>query len=228
MIQAAEKNPPLRPTLQFVAPFAAFIVILGVDRYLPFGRFNYPLRVVLVTAVLLLVSSKSELRGPRQFLASIGIGVLVFVVWIGPDALWPAYRSLPVFQNALTGTVRTTLTPELATDTLFLVFRIIGTALLVPIIEELFWRGWLMRYLIHPDFTKVTLGTFSALSFFVTAIFFASEHGPFWDVGFAAGVIYNWWLMRTKSLSDCILAHAVTNACLAGYVLKFGHWEYWI
>ena len=60
------------------------------------------------------------------------------------------------------------------------------------------------------------------------AILFAIEHGPYWDVGLIAGVAYNCWCMRTRSLADCMLAHAVTNALLAGYVLLFGQWQYWL
>jgi membrane protease YdiL (CAAX protease family) len=59
-------------------------------------------------------------------------------------------------------------------------------------------------------------------------VLFAAEHGPYWDVGLVAGVIFNLWMMRTKSLGDLILAHAVTNACLAAYVIAAGKWEYWL
>ncbi|MBM3791630.1 MAG: CAAX prenyl protease-related protein, partial [Acidobacteria bacterium] len=117
---------------------------------------------------------------------------------------------------------------DIRADPVFLIFRIAGTSVLVPIIEELFWRGWLMRYLIVADFRRVPLGTYSALSFWVTALLFASEHGPYWDVGLMAGVAYNWWMVRSGNLADCILAHAVTNACLAAYVVIGGAWQYWL
>ena len=64
--------------------------------------------------------------------------------------------------------------------------------------------------------------------FIVTAILFATEHGPFWDVGLLAGVIYNWWMMRTRNLADCMIAHGVTNACLAAFVISRGQWQYWL
>jgi CAAX prenyl protease-like protein len=99
----------------------------------------------------------------------------------------------------------------------------------VPILEELFWRGWLMRWLIDSkDFERVPLGTFAPAAFWLTALLFASEHGSFWDVGFAAGIVYNWWMIRTRNLWDCILAHAVTNAVLATYVIGAGQWQYWL
>jgi CAAX prenyl protease-like protein len=88
-------------------------------------------------------------------------------------------------------------------------------------------RGWLMRWLIRGDFQSVPLGAYTRSSFWITALLFASEHGPFWEVGLAAGVAYNWWMVRTKSLGDCIVAHAVTNAVLSAYVVFTDRWEYW-
>jgi CAAX prenyl protease-like protein len=66
------------------------------------------------------------------------------------------------------------------------------------------------------------------MAFWATAVLFATEHGPYWEVGLLAGVIYNWWMVQTRSLMDCMIAHAITNACLAIYVVAFGHWEYWL
>ena len=85
-----------------------------------------------------------------------------------------------------------------------------------------------MRWVISPKFLSVPLGTWSASAFWIVAIAFASEHGPFWDVGLAAGMLYNWWIVRTKSLGDLIWAHAVTNACLSLFVVLAGKWEYWL
>ena len=111
----------------------------------------------------------------------------------------------------------------------FIALRCAGSALLVPILEELFWRGWMMRWLIdNTNFLKVPLGKYVPFAFWMVAILFASEHGPYWEVGLAAGIAYNWWIVRTRNLADCILAHGVTNAALAGYVLVTGQWQYWL
>jgi uncharacterized protein len=216
-------------TLAFVAPFAVFILFLAIRSYLPFGmEWEYPLRVIVVTAVLVLFSrGVLTLRMTSPF-QSVLIGILVFIIWIGPDLLFPGYRSHWLFQNSVVGH-STTATPEgLSANWLFLILRIAGTMLLVPIIEELFWRGWLMRWLIHRDFDTVALGTYVPFAFWSTAALFALEHGSYWDVGFAAGIVYNWWMVRTRCLGDCILAHAVTNGLLAAYVLMANRWEYWL
>jgi len=212
-----------------VAPFAALLVLLALGGYLPVGRdASYALRTVAVTVVLLVFSrSLVTFRASRPW-TSLLVGVVVFVLWIGPDLLWPGYREFWVCRNPLTGAARSTLTPEARTSPLFLFFRIGGSVVLVPIVEELFWRAWLMRRLISADFLSVPLGAYAARAFWISAVLFASEHGPYWDVGLLAGIVYNWWLVHTRNLADCILAHAVTNACLAAYVLLAGAWQYWL
>ena len=109
-----------------------------------------------------------------------------------------------------------------------LALRLLRSFAIVPIVEELFWRGWMMRWVIDPDFEKVPLGTYSARAFWIVAILFAAEHGPYWDVGLAAGILFNWWMVRTRSLGDLILAHAVANLSLSAYVVAAGKWEYWL
>jgi CAAX prenyl protease-like protein len=106
--------------------------------------------------------------------------------------------------------------------------RCASSALLIPIVEELFWRGWMMRWLIDRHFLQVPLGKYSASAFWIVAVLFASEHGPYWEVGLAAGIVYNWWIIRTGNLADCMLAHGVTNAMLGGYVLLTDQWQYWL
>jgi len=104
--------------------------------------------------------------------------------------------------------------------------RAAGIALMVPVMEELFWRGFLMRWLIRDDFTTVPLGTYQPLSFWVTTFFFASVHGVEWPQGLVVGVIYGAWFVRTKSLGSIMLAHGVTNLLLAFYCLATGQWHF--
>ena len=60
------------------------------------------------------------------------------------------------------------------------------------------------------------------------ALLFAAEHGPYWEVGLLCGMIYNWWLWRTKSLGDLIVVHGVTNLALSLYVITTKRWEFWM
>jgi len=178
--------------------------------------------------VLLVCSRKVIDLRLRSPLGSVLIGGVVFLVWVAPDLLWPEYRQHWLFQNALTGAVSSSLAPAWRNSWMVLASRSVRSVILVPIIEELFWRGWLMRWLVNADFRKVPLGAYTPRSFWITALLFASEHGPYWEVGLAAGIAYNWWILRTGKLGDCILAHAVTNGVLSAYVILGGKWEYWM
>lgn len=216
------------PSLPYVLPFAVFVVFLGLQQYSPLPvTVDYPLRVVILGAVLWVFSRQViDLRSARR-LETVVLGIAIFVIWVGPDILFPAYRQHWLFQNSVLGQLSNKVPPEVLTSPVVLWSRIIRAVVIVPILEELFWRAWLMRWIISPRFQEVKLGTYSPAAFWITAVLFASEHGSYWDVGLICGVAYNWWMIRTKSLGDCILAHAVTNACLCGYVVATHHWEYW-
>lgn len=217
------------PALPYIAPFALFLVLVIVGKYLPFHlEWNYALRFGIVF-VALLAASRGVL--PRQIshpFGSMVLGVLVFVIWVAPDILWPAYRESWLFTNRIVGAPGASLPASAQGSAVFIIFRVLIAVVNVPLLEELFWRGWLMRWLINTNFRKVALGAYTANSFWTVAVLFASEHGSYWDVGLLAGVLYNWWMIRTRSLGDCMVAHAVTNACLAWYVLARGHWQYWM
>jgi CAAX prenyl protease-like protein len=215
-------------TTAYVAPFVAYVGVMALEHaLLPNSQILYPLRFLIVLAVILLVSRPYLRLRPKTPIATIVIGVAVFLIWVAPDQLF-GYRHFWLFDNALVGTASSSIPKDLHSSIWFLGLRTLGSVALVPIAEELFWRGWLMRWLIDHDFEKVPLGKYAPEAFWLVAIFFASEHGPYWEVGLAAGVIYNWWMIRTKSLADCILAHAVTNGILAAYVMASGQWQYWL
>ena len=213
------------PAVAYIAPFAVFVAL----RWLPFPPAWLALaRILLVASTLLWLSRRAI---PRRFslpIGSVALGIGVLAIWIAPDILWHGYRDAWIFHNRITGIARSTLPADLKSNPYFIGLRILESAILVPIVEELFWRGWLMRWIIRPDFESVPIGRYTALSFWAVALLFASEHGPYWDVGLIAGVAYNWWCVRTRNLADCMLAHAVTNGLLAAYVLLFDQWQYWM
>lgn len=213
----------------YTIPFAVLIVLLVVRPYLGISPLlTQPLRALAVLAAILVFSRGVIRPRPAWPVSSVLLGLAVFVIWVAPDVLFPGYRHFWLFDNALVRTSTSNLpAPALRSGAWFVCFRLAGSILLVPIAEELFWRAWLMRRLISPRFEKVPLGTYSAEAFWLTAVLFASEHGAYWDVGLAAGILYNWWMIRTRSLADCILAHAATNAALAAYVLLAHQWQYW-
>lgn len=217
------------PSLPYIVPFGVFVAFLGIAPYLTLiGRWEVLLRITVLIAVLWLFSRDAISLRVSNALGSIALGLAVFAIWIGPDLLIPGYREHWLFQNFITGKLHSSISQDLLSDNLVLTLRCFRAVVLVPIIEELFWRAWMMRWVIAPNFQTVKLGTYSSKAMWITALLFASEHGPYWEVGLVAGLLYNWWMVRTKSLGDCILAHAVTNAALSFYVLQTGKWEYWL
>ncbi len=160
--------------------------------------------------------------------ASVLLGVFVFGVWIAPDLLFPGWRSHWLLQNALFGKLAVSMPASSLDNPADLFLRSLRACTVVALAEELFWRGWFMRWLIRDDFESVPIGAWQARAFFLTAALFAVEHGPYWDVGLAAGLLYNWWAVRTRSLGDLILAHGVTNAALAAFVIVARRWAYWM
>ena len=217
------------PSIPYVAPFATFMLLLLVGPSLPLGhRAEALLRFGLVLGVLLLCSRQVLSFQVRHAATSIALGIGIFALWIGPDVFFPELRGSWLFTNGFTGKVEGVFPEAARGDWLVLSLRFARAALLVPVVEELFWRAWLPRYIDRTgDFRSVPLGQFSRAAFLLTALLFASEHGAMWDVGLVAGLAYNYWMQRTRSLGDLILAHAVTNACLSVYVVTRGRWEYW-
>jgi len=217
-----------RATVAYVAPFLVFIGFMAIEAavHLP-ADWYYAVRFLAVLLTIGFVS-RPVLSFRAAFpLASIGIGIAVFLIWIGPDVLF-GYRLHWLFNNPITGAAASSIAPALKRSVTFIVLRVASSVALVPVLEELFWRGWLMRWLIGKDFLKVPLGTYAPTAFWIVAVLFASEHGPYWEVGLAAGIVYNWWIIHTRNLADCMLAHAVTNGLLSVYVLTTGQWQYWL
>jgi uncharacterized protein len=219
-----------RSWLAWAGPFAVFMALLVIMPMLDIAQpWDALIRVIIIVASLFIFSRRViDFRAPH-WIGSVILGIAVFALWIAPDMLFgPGYRSHWLFENSITGGLKSSLDPAERAMPLVLVLRSIRAIILVPILEELFWRGFLPRWLQNQDFTEVPLGRYTMFAFIATAILFASEHGPYWEVGLLTGLVYNWWMMRTRSLGDLILTHAVTNACLSGFVVATGRWEYWL
>ncbi|MEO8099000.1 MAG: CAAX prenyl protease-related protein [Acidobacteriota bacterium] len=212
----------------YVVPFVVFVAFMALRGLVALPALaEQALWLAGMTAVIATVARPALDFRVRQWAGTVALGVGVFVLWIAPDLLFPGYRGHWLLSNSITGSVSAGLAESERSNTAVLLLRGLRASLIVPIVEELFWRAWLMRWLISPDFSKVPMGTYATQAFWIVAIAFAAEHGPYWDVGLATGIIYNWWMVRTKSLGDLILAHGVTNACLSLYVVTAGKWEYW-
>ncbi|MBT0662739.1 CAAX prenyl protease-related protein [Geobacter pelophilus] len=220
-----------------IAPFALFMAFIAIQegmRYI--GKhgilaipedlflYLYPVKTVSV-GLLLFCYRKSYTEITRNCLTNIGniftsvfTGIIVLVLWINMDWSWATVGTSSGFNPSLLSDNVTRYT---------LIFsRILGAAVVVPIMEEIFWRSWLLRYIISSDFQSVEIGKFTLPSFLIGTIMFGLEHN-LWLAGIMAGAIYTLLLYRTKSITLCIVAHGLTNFLLGIYVLQTARWEFW-
>ena len=187
--------------------------------------FFYALRVVVGLLVLAWYRQayadglRRHLSG-RSFLSwpAVGIGVAVYVLWVGISALTDPYAS-----DAPPEALTEAATPLVV---VWILGRLLGAVLVVPVVEELAFRGFLLRRLVRSDFTKVPYDQWHWPAVLISSLAFAAAHQQ-WIGGFAAGVLYAYAQKRRGLLSDAIVAHAVTNALIAAQVLLMGHWSLW-
>ncbi len=220
-----------------IIPFAVFMAFIGLQQLLVWSveqgflalteqqlLYLYPVKAVLV-AVLLLIFYRhydelrwADFKSLQHTAGSVLLGLLVFALWINMDWDFATFGESKGFNPTL-------IEADLARNSLIF-FRLFGAALVVPIMEELFWRSFLLRYIIDSDFMAVRIGTYSLMSFAVGALLFGLEHNLVL-AGIMAGAAYSLLLYWTKSINQCILAHAVTNLVLGLYVLQTGNWQFW-
>jgi CAAX prenyl protease-like protein len=172
--------------------------------------------LVAISIIYFWKAYKQEIRFSFSWLAIIS-GVAVFFIWVLPEGLYPQIGYSEFNPYKLTS----------GYSILFLIaFRMIGASLVVPVMEELFWRSFALRFAIRSDFQSVPLGQFSWFSFIIISILFGLEHHR-WLVGIVAGLIYAGVLYQSRNLFVPILSHAITNFLLGLYVLWAQNWSFW-
>ena len=203
-----------------IAPFATWMVLMAA---LPATASAYAIRTGVVAAILLVVL-RSEFRklllgephreyavSPRsdfrQFLPSLVVGlvtgIMIFIVWILPEQMgleW--YRKWCIVGEGGTQAVAEASTAMIA-------IRLVGSAFVISVAEELFFREWLISF----------------AGFWWMVALFAIEHDR-WLVGAIAGIVYGLLYLR-RGLLAAIVAHATTNLILGLWVIRSGQWQFW-
>jgi CAAX prenyl protease-like protein len=204
--------------LPYLVPFFVFLILTYAGSWVPHGTYLlYPLKTLIVGALLYYYrQSYSELRASFSWFALL-VGILVFVIWVVPEGWYPQLGSSE-FNPYTYG--------KNWIAVVLILFRFVGAVIVVPIFEELFWRSFAIRWLIHEDFRSVPIGKFTWFSCIAIVLGFGFEHHR-WLVGILAGIVYNGLLYYKKDLSHCIIAHATTNLLLGIYVLLTHQWTFW-
>ncbi|MDX6767217.1 MAG: CAAX prenyl protease-related protein [Candidatus Methylacidiphilales bacterium] len=210
------------PIFPFAAPFVLFMLLLAArDLHEHAVYLTYP---ITVFAVGLTIGYIWHRLPPVRFtrpLASTLLGLAGTVLWVGLYP-WLGKSNPDPSEGFNPGLFEST-----AIQWGLIAFRMAGFVLVVPIMEEIFWRGFLQRFLVNEDFEKVDLGHFTLFSFAATTGMFVLAHADQWGVALLWGTLAGWWFIRTKSLGDVILLHAVTNLALGIYVLVTKKWYFW-
>ena len=218
-----------------VVPFAIYLVFLAVaplalslqnGHIIPLAldlRWLYGAKVVVVSMALLMYWPRFvELAGVARarsgdWLLAVLVGALVFVVWIHLDVSWAMFGTPDGFDPR---------DDEGRIDWGLVSVRIFGAAIVVPLMEELFWRSFVMRWIDQQDFLSLSPAATSVRALVMSSLLFGLEH-HLWLAGILAGLAYGWLYMRTGKLWIAVVSHGVTNALLGVWVVRTGNWQFW-
>ncbi len=155
---------------------------------------------------------------------AVAVGVLVFAIWVGLDPFYPKLELLFKQGDPWNPFRQFGDNPGLAW--MFVAVRTIGSALVVPPIEESFYRSFLYRYFVRLDFTTMPFNRLHWLSLIVTSLLFGLAHYQ-WLAGFLCGLAFQGLVIRKNRLGDAMTAHAITNFLLGVWVVWKNAWIFW-
>ena len=224
------------PGLTRMVPFVAVVLLtacqgkMGVTStyWLYFAKTLIGLGLLLALKPLM-----QEIRWAFSWEAVL-VGAAVFAVWVGVSGEWTTQSSLWIKLGL--AKAPTMLTPAWnpneqfgtgsALACFFIAVRILGSALVIPPLEEVFYRSFLYRYVAKQDFLTVPMNKFLPIPFLVTAAIFGLAHNE-WLAGIFCGAAYQWLVIRKGRLGDSMTAHAVTNFLLGVWVVWRSAWHFW-
>ncbi len=219
----------------FFAPFAVFLAFLALNQFvagLSEGLraawwwsephfWVFPLQTLVCGAMMARWWPLYGFKWPARPVFTVAVGIAVLLIWLAPQLWFGVAPRLKGFDPTFFGD------SGLAYWTT-VILRFVRLAVVVPLLEEIFWRGYLLRVFIAYPFSSVPIGTFTWRSFGIVTAGFCLEHQPAdWPAAIAAGMLYNLVAYRTRSLSACVIAHAVTNLLLSFFVMRTGQWGFW-
>ncbi|HEY0368283.1 MAG TPA: CAAX prenyl protease-related protein [Chthoniobacterales bacterium] len=221
-----------RKLIAYAAPMGLFVACLALVSLLKLAPGNsfwlrspefwiYPAQTVACAAVLLWFRREYELKRIAQFWFVLVVGIVICVLWISPQAFFAAAPRTDGFNPDVFAANQPAYWSTI-------ILRFARLVVVVPFVEEVFWRGFLLRYFIDERFDRVPFGTFSWLSFVVVALGFALAHSRAdWIAAAITGAAYNFVAYRTKSLGSCVLVHAITNLLLGLWIMQTKQWGFW-
>ncbi len=227
---------PVRAQWAHIIPFVAWL--FAMQMLGDAAGWKYAVRSVVCAGLFLWLRPWAGYPAlkVRNLPLAFAAGVAVYGAWVGLQTAWfggrfPAiqefylrYAVLPWgrFPEPLTSFP---YAPEVCGWPLALA-RLAGSAFVIAVIEEFFWRGWLYRWMLGKDFRAVDPGRFDLWPFLLTAVVFAVEHNE-WLAGLFAGLVYGWLYLKTRDIWATAVAHIITNFILGWHVLATGAYHFW-
>lgn len=214
-----------------ILPFILWVAVMSLPMSNVALRYALQTLISLVALFVLKPWRYYPFINIRLLPLSVLVGAGVAAVWILPESGW--IKQWPVLHD---GYVRYFIrgsepgNGELFAPGqcgwIFSVIRLGGSAFVIAIIEEFFWRGFFMRWLANPDFRAVDPRKVGWWIFIIISIAFGFEHGR-WLVGVMAGLAYGGLYLRRGDLMAVVVAHVTTNYLLGLYVLATGAYQFW-
>lgn len=235
------------PALIRVAPFVLFLVFTSLQGH--WGEASrywvyFIKSIVGVGLVLMMRPYVKEMKWEFTWEAVV-VGIGVFVMWVGIDGYYPSVDQImekwicPLLKkvglqswcpaaaiNKLPWNPNTQFGQGSGLAWMFIIGRILGSSIVVPPLEEVFYRSFLYRYIIKPDFLSVSFGVFNAMAMLVMSVIFGFSHFE-WLAGILCAIAYQGLIIKKKRLGDAITAHAITNFLLGLWVVGRGAWNFW-
>ncbi len=223
MKQTTKPAPRLSPVQARVLPFAVFVALTVFQGWFGEGSryWIYVLKTGVGAALIWQIWPMVPEMRWRFSWTAVAAGSLVALLWVGLDPFYPKWGKSPTTWDPFAA-----FSGHHALACFFVICRILGSAIVVPPIEEIFYRSFLYRYLVHPAFETVSFRVVRWGPFFLTAGIFGLAHYE-WLAGFLCGAIYQGLVCRRGRLGDAICAHAVTNLLLGLWVVWRGAWHFW-
>jgi CAAX prenyl protease-like protein len=228
--RSSSLRPPLiRDDLAYLLPMATFLVFTQLSSWWPkYYPALYTAKTVVVAGMLVVLwRHYTKIRWNYWWLGLI-FGVIGIFQWV-PMQLWLQQHFeffRPSDPDKVFNPLRDIASPQLRWA--FIGVRLAGAVLVVPVMEELFWRDFLWRQVIAPnDFKLAEVGEWDWKAFLAVSALFAVVHGNWWLTSIVWAMLAGLLLVMTRSLGACIVMHATTNLLLGAYVLRWQDWAFW-
>jgi CAAX prenyl protease-like protein len=222
-----EARPLVRDDVAYILPMAVFLAFTWVGgNWRSLYPLTYVVKVIVVAAALAVLWRHYTKISWRYWWLGVIVGVIGIVQWVGMQLWLQHHVAFFAPSSEPFDPTKTFDSPAMLYG--FFAVRIIGAVLVVPVMEELFWRDFLWRQILAPnDFKLAEVGERSWSALLIVSLVFAFVHGNWWLTSIVWALMIGGLLMYTRSLGACIIAHAVTNLLLAVYVLRYRDWGFW-